>query len=76
MFCVHLSQNWYAVQLLPGWDLFDGRYDQLIAHSHSFDKYQLNINGNKNLIRNHMIYNIIKQLHYIYCYQVVGSCLP
>ena len=28
MFCEHLFQNWYTVQLLQGWDLFYRRYDE------------------------------------------------
>ena len=53
MFCAHLSQNWYAGQFPPGWDLFYGRPDQLIAQSHCFEDYQLDING---------IYNLNKEL--------------
>ena len=56
MFCAHLSQNLYGVQLLPGWYLFYGSYDQPTDHSRSFYDYQLDINGITNLIRNHMIY--------------------
>ena len=37
----HLSYNWYAVQLLQGWSLFCARHGQLIAHSHSFEDYQM-----------------------------------
>ena len=39
MFCTHLSHNWQAVQLLPGWDLFCARHGQPIAHSHCFEHY-------------------------------------
>ena len=45
MFCAHLSQNRYAVQLLTGRDLFYRRYDQPFACSHSFEDYQLDINS-------------------------------
>ena len=66
MFCAHLLQDWHALQLLPGWDLFYGRYDQPISCSHSFEDYQLNINGNTNSIRNSVKYMVNKQLHLIY----------
>ena len=48
MCCVHLSQNWYAVQLLPGWALSIGKHDQPITCSHPFEDYQFDINGNSN----------------------------
>ena len=41
MFCMHLSQNWYAVRLLPGWDIFCSTHGQPVAHSHSFEDYQI-----------------------------------
>ena len=28
----HLSENWQAVQLLPGWDLLCARHGQPVAH--------------------------------------------
>ena len=65
MFCAHVSQNWYAVQLLAGWDLFYRRYDQPIAHSHSLDDCHIDINGNTNWISNRTRYNINKRLHWI-----------
>ena len=67
MFCAHLSQNWDAVQLLPGWDYFFGRYDEhmnnLLLILTLLTIISLDINGCTNLIRNGITYNLKEQLH-------------